>query len=71
MITIFNRKRLITTYDLTVQAKVRAALAVNNVDYYVHPFMFSARPNTQPEFKVYVKKKDYDKAKYLIRDIFR
>ena len=71
MITIFNRKRLLTTYDLTVQARVRTALAVNNVDYYVQPFMLSTRHNTQPEFKIYVKKKDYDKAKYLIRDIFR
>jgi hypothetical protein len=71
VITIFNRKQLIITYDITVQAKIRDILAMNNVDYRIHPIMLSARTYTPPEYKIYVKKTDYDYASYLIRNVFR
>ncbi len=35
MITIFNRKKLITTYDTKEQARVRDILAANGIDYEV------------------------------------
>ena len=71
MITIFNRKQLIITYDITVQARIRDILAMNNVDYRIHPIMLSVRTYTPPEYKIYVKKTDYDYASYLIRNVFR
>lgn len=33
MITIFNRKELTITYSMEEQAKVRALLATNHIDY--------------------------------------
>ena len=30
MITIFNRRQLIITYDITIQSKIRDILATNN-----------------------------------------
>lgn len=33
MITIFNRKELLTTFDISVQAQVTDTLCVNNIDY--------------------------------------
>lgn len=71
MITIFNRKQLIRTYDMDIQAKIRNILAVNNIDYYINPIMFSSNIHTSAEYKIYVYKKDYEKAKYLIKDVFR
>lgn len=70
MITIFNRKELIITYDMTVQAKIRDILSLNNVDYTIN-FRMGLYGSTQPEYKIYVHKNDYDKASYLIRDVFR
>lgn len=35
MITIFNRKELIITYDLEKQAKVRSLLVANNIKYII------------------------------------
>lgn len=71
MITIFNRKQLIITYDITIQSKIRDILATNNVDYIINPIMFSARTYTPSEYKIYVRKKDYEQACYLIKDVFR
>jgi len=70
MITIFNRKQLILTYDMTIQAKVREILAANDIDYYINPYKFDQR-STAAEYKIYVLKKDYENAKYLIRDVYR
>ena len=67
MITIFNRKQLMITYDMVLQAKIRDILAANNVDYICKPLMLSARMNTYPEYKIYVKKEDYDYACFLLR----
>ena len=73
MITIFNRKELIITYDTAIQSKVRDILASNNVDYIikvrnVHPYALNLRSY---EYKIHVHKKDYEHASYLIRDVFR
>lgn len=70
MITIFNRKQLITTYDITVQSKIRDILSAERIDYVINSAMpFYGR--SQPEYKIYVKKKDYGYAVYLIKDVFR
>lgn len=71
MITIFNRKELIITYDINIQAKIRDILAVNNIDYTINPIMFSARTYTPAEYKIYVRKKDFEYACYLIKDVFK
>ena len=55
MITIFNRKQLIITYDITVQAKIRSILSVNNVDYTINPIM-GLYGSRQAEYKIYVRK---------------
>ena len=39
MITVFNRKQLIITYDITVQSKIRDILAAKNVDYTINLVM--------------------------------
>lgn len=70
MITIFNRKQLIITYDITIQSKIRDVLAVNNVDYTINPIM-GLYGSPQAEYKIYVHKKDYEQACYLIKDVFR
>lgn len=71
MITIFNRKQLIVTYDIIVQAKIRDVLAANSIDYTINPVMSSLRTYTPAEYKIYVKEKDYEYACYLIKDVFR
>lgn len=71
MITIFNRKQLIITYDMSIQSKIREILASNNIDYIINPVMFSVRTYTPAEYKIYVKKRDYDQACYLIKNVFR
>ena len=70
MITIFNRKQLIITYDITIQSKIRDILAANGVDYTINPIM-GLYGSTQAEYKIYVHKKDYEQACYLIKDVFR
>lgn len=70
MITMFNRKQLIITYDITIQAKIRGILSANNVDYTINPIM-GLYGSSQAEYKFYVHKKDYEQACYLIKDIFR
>ena len=35
MITIFNRKELISTYSMEQQAQIRSLLAANNIPYYI------------------------------------
>ena len=71
MITVFNRKQLIITYDITIQAKIRDILSANNVDYTINPIMFSVRTYALAEYKIYVRKKDYEYACFLIKDVFR
>lgn len=73
MITIFNRKELIITYDMAIQSKTRDILAFGNIDYIIkvrniYPYALNMSPY---EYKIYVRKKDYEQAAYLIRDVFR
>ncbi len=73
MITIFNRKELIMTYDMKIQSDVSNILASNNVDYFIKVSnVYSVTSDLRSyEYKIYVRKKDYDKACYLIKDAFR
>lgn len=66
----FGKKQLYITYDVNKLAKVRQILAENDVDYDLSFSMLS--PNLTRgggEYKVYVKKKDYDYAIYLVSKI--
>lgn len=83
MITIFNRRELIVTMEMNRQSEVRDILAQNNIDYTVKtvnlqsaPILGSRRaqigslginPDYSYEYKIYVHKKDYEKAAGLIR----
>ena len=82
MITIFNRKELLCTFSMKIQSDARNILAANNIDYIVNtngntmrniasgPIaidQFGENPNLSCEYQIYVKKKDYDEAKALLR----
>ena len=58
IITMFNKKQLILTYDMIIEAKVRDILASNNIDYVINPVMLSWNA-TRAEYKIYVRKCDY------------
>lgn len=83
MITLFNRKELLVTYDMKKQNEVRTALGDNGIDYRVKtvsrgsasPFAAGTRARTGSfgedpawhyEYKIYVKKDDYEKALSLL-----
>ena len=83
MITVFNRKELLITMDIKRQSNVRDILSANAIDYSVKvkniqssPVIGGNRsrtgslginPNYSYEYKIFVHKKDYDYALYLIR----
>ena len=76
MIHLFNRKELLLTTSMERQARVRDALAANGIPYQVRVRGNGARSRTvlpgmrldaMYQYYVYVKKEDYEKAKYLIR----
>lgn len=82
MLTVFNRKELLITMDMKQQADVREILSRNGIHYSIttinlqSPGFASGRAHTGSfgissehsyEYKIYVHKKDYDRAKYLIR----
>lgn len=85
MITIFNRKELIITMDMGMQMNVRDVLSANKIDYviktknlYCASFAGSRRSyvgsfgtdsNYMYEYKIYVRKCDFDKAKYLTNQL--
>ncbi len=64
----FGKKEVYLTYDVSELAKVRDALAQNGVDY---DFTFVKPNGCKPEYKVYVKKKYADYARYIIAGIKR
>ncbi|MDP4133300.1 MAG: hypothetical protein Q8882_04730 [Bacillota bacterium] len=74
MITIFNRRLLLVTYDMKLQADVRTKLSDNNIDYVLNPVPFSLvmggyyGGGLSAEYKFYVRKKDYDLAVAVIND---
>ena len=83
MITVFNRKELIITLEMNRQAQVRDILSQNGIDYTVKttnpetaPILgdrrgytgsFGINPDYSYEYKIYVHKKDYEKAAALIK----
>ncbi len=82
MITVFNRKEICTTYDLEEQNKIKSILKENNISYdIVAKNMTSPTPVALGgkelatygldlshciEYKIYVKKQDFETAMYLI-----
>ena len=85
MITIFNRKELTLTYDAARQSAIRDLLRNHSIEYHVKvvnllsPSLFSsprARTGTfgvdltkTYEYKIYVRKPDYEKARHLLNTI--
>lgn len=83
MITIFTRKELLITADMKRQSAVRDILSVNGIDYTVKTInrqnaavvgssrarvgSLGINQNFAYEYKIYVHKKDYDKALRVIR----
>lgn len=83
MITVFNRKELIITMEMNRQAEVRNILSKNGINYTVKtknlqtaPFLgntrgrtgsFGIKPDYSYEYKIYVHKKDFEKAISLIK----
>ncbi len=67
MITIFNRRELIVTYDLNVQAEIRDKLALHKIDYVINPAQITLNINRcAAEYKFYVRKVDYEQALAVI-----
>ena len=78
MITIFNRRELYITYSMENLAAIRQALEASGIDYYYRFRDLSAlqrldqtigkfgRGTSTIEYKVYVKRKDYDRAKHTV-----
>lgn len=88
MITIFNRKELLITYDMQKQSEVRTVLQNNGIKYDVkvlnlrspsplssgsraHIAAFGEDISKSYEYKIYVKKSDYEKASALINQRIR
>lgn len=83
MITFFNQKELLITFDVKRQGEVRDILSANGIDYKVKVTnrlstsafggsrarvgSFRMNQNSTYEYKIYVHKKDYDNALRLIR----
>lgn len=84
MITIFNRREVAVTMDVQKQGKIRDVLQHHDIEYFVRT-MNLAGPNAMrarggsgsfgmnltqsEEYKIYVKKKDYEKALHLICNV--
>lgn len=80
MITLFNRKELIITRSMNEQARIRNLLAEKNIDYIVKTSNRAGNEsvgrgmrtaacteeNAIYEYKIYVKKEDYEKARGMI-----
>ena len=79
MITIFNRKELLITTDMSRQGNVRDVLSANGIDYTVRVInpqsgssrarygSFGVNSDSSYEYKIYVHKKNYEYALKLIR----
>lgn len=74
-ITFFNRRELVCTFDTAKQAEICRRLAGNGIDYKVKTAGTGAGTGRQgydigrlrkPEFIIYVHKKDFEKASYVI-----
>ena len=79
MITIFNREEVLITYDMGEQTRARDLLAANDIDYIVRvknitlhngvrvPVNSFVHQQNMYEYKIYVRRKDYEKAMYVLR----
>lgn len=84
MITIFNRKELLITYDMNNQSEVRTILQNHKIEYSVKvknllsptPLSSGSRGHMATpgvnlskayEYKIYVKKEDYERAIFLMK----
>ena len=83
MITVFNRKELLVTMDMSRQADVRNILSANSIPYVIkttnlQSSQFAGNRRGQfgtlgvnqqytYEYRIFVHKNDYDKAAGLIR----
>ena len=83
MLTVFNRKELIITLDMDQQADIRRILSENGIDYEVKTTnlqnaavvgssrgrlgSFGIDQDYTYEYKFFVHRKDYDRAKRLIQ----
>lgn len=79
MITIFNRKELIITYSMEKQAKIRDLLSSHKIEYTISTMGNFWQSDTrgigtmlpvsaQTEYKIYVRKADYEEALYLLHE---
>ena len=79
MLCVFNRKELLTTFSMEQQAKVRDVLAANGIQYRVRvrrntgglsrsrTVMPGTEMGSMYQYYIYVKRSDYEKAKYFIK----
>ena len=76
MIHLFNRKELLLTSSMERQARVRDMLAANKIPYLVRTssnisrsrgVIPGMRMDMLYQYRIYVKRCDYEKAKCLIR----
>ena len=78
MITIFNRKEVFTTMDMNQQVDIRNILVANGIKYIVkvsnlqrgsraRTGSFGIKQNYAYIYKIYVHKKDHERALHLIR----
>ena len=81
MITVFNRKELLCTFDMKKQAEVRDILWKYDISYevrvsdradvFVGGRMIAnddlAIPEHQTEYLIYVKREDFDRAMFLVQ----
>lgn len=87
MLNIFNRRELMVTMDMKRQGEVRNILASNGIEYDIKvtnlespAMMGNPRARTGSmginqkqtyEYKIYVHKKDYDEAEWLISALIK
>lgn len=73
MITIFNRKEIFITYDANEQLRIRNLLRDNNIEHCTvckgrndrnrgRTGSFGINMSCNYEYKIYVKRRDYEKA---------
>lgn len=83
MINIFNRKELFITLDMKRQSEIREILSANNIEYVVkttnlqsatvvgsqraYTGNYGINQDYSYEYKIYVRKGDYDRVSSLIR----
>ena len=76
MIHLFNRKELLMTTSMERQARVRDMLAANKIPYLVRTssnisrsrgVIPGMRMDMLYQYRIYVKRCDYEKAKFLLK----